>query len=835
MAGGLARGVTLAAVFLETAASRADAHAFGARYDLPVPLGLYLLGAGGAVAVSFVVIALFVRAAAVVPTPRARAFPVLADRSRAGEILAVALFLLVVAAGWFGNQSPLQNLAPAAVWIIWWVGLAYVSALFGNVWALANPWAGLFAWSEALAGRQLSLGWRYPAWLDAWPGVIFLIAFAWIELIFPYSASPFWIASLAALYSLATWAGMAMYGRARWLEHGEAFALSFGVFARLSPFSRERPASNAVAALILFILSSVLFDGLLETPLWGGVAEKLPGNPIFGETFGLLATWLLFVGSYLAICSVMAALAGQERSAGEIARGFAFTLVPIALGYHLAHYLTYLLIQGQYIIPLASDPFGWGWNLFGTAGYRVDISIVGPRFSWYTAVGAIVCGHIVAVLLAHRRALIFFTASRPALRSQYAMTALMVGYTVTSLTILAQPIVDNATKVVEPPPAEVAVPADAILPEPGSGLFRPVGLGHIARAALEFRVLLSPFHDGTEMSAADIVYAYSLAWRWGGGEKADPAIAAATALARRRLVGLKVIGTDAKSNSIRFGNQTVTHPLSVIEVYANVNPSDPDSTAAFAPPWSTVPWTVLALMNEAVTRGWAAFSQGEAEHRGVPWLDLVRDDRLKLRLEALVAEFTHTGYRPQVLKSLVSEQQARDRWTALDAFYRKRGHFLVTDGPYRLKSWSPHGARLEAFRELQYPLGVGSFDNLTIPRRAFITNAVNSAGDLRLSVDVEVLRKFARSYELERQPLPRLASEPTLPGPISLVCRWLVLKTDGTVVLAGMTTPAKDGTIVLPLGGRLRPGAYTVRAAVLVGGNAINLEIARIPYAVPGG
>ncbi len=87
-----------------------------------------------------------------------------------------------------------------------------------------------------------------------------------------------------------------------------------------------------------------------------------------------------------------------------MARHFAFTLVPIAIGYHLAHYLTFLLIQGQYIIPLASDPFGFGWNLFGTAGYRVDIAIVGARFAWYAAVSAILIGHVAAVYLAHIKA-----------------------------------------------------------------------------------------------------------------------------------------------------------------------------------------------------------------------------------------------------------------------------------------------------------------------------------------------------------------------------------------------------------------------------------------------
>jgi hypothetical protein len=828
--------IALAALLLLAAPAGAAAHGFGKRYDLPVPLWLYLIGAGGAVALSFVVIAAFVGG---MPGPRpsarpARRLPVLPARLPAGEAVTAALLLLVLAAGWFGNQDPLANLAPTAIWIIWWVGLAYLSAIVGNIWAAANPWAGLFAAAERLAGRPLSLGRHYPAWLDVWPGLLLLVAFAWTELIFPYSAMPAALAALGALYSLVTWAGMALFGREVWLAKGEAFALAFGVFARLSPFARDRdrPASTAMAALVLFLLSSVLFDGLLATPVWAAVARFVPGPPLVAETIGLVALWLLFVASYAAVCWAMAAAAGGEYSVGEIGRAFAFTLVPIALAYHLAHYLTYLVIEGQYLIPLASDPLGRGWNLFGTAGYRVDIAIVGPRFAWLSAVAAIVAGHIAAVWLAHRKALALFAAPRPRLVGQYAMTALMVGYTVTSLTILAQPIVERPTETAAAPPAEIAVPADAIVPLSGSGLFHPVGSGHTARAGLRFRVLVSPFHDGTEMDAADILYAYSFAWRWGSGAAADPDIAAATALARQRLVGLRVGRLDTTSRSLKFADITLTRALLGVEVYADLDPADPDDAAAIAPPWSTVPWTVLALMGEAVERGWAAFSRGESERRHVPWLDLVRDTPLQQRLAGLVDEFARSGYRPQALAALVSPQQARARWTALAKYYRAHGHFLVTNGPYELKAWSADGATLTAFRNMNYPLGVGSFDNLAIPRRAFVTKAEPVRDGLRLSADVEALEKFARNYRLKREPLAALLAAPDLARPVDLACRWLVVASDGDVALAGTARPAADGSFTLPLRGRLRPGSYTVEAAVLVNGNAVDLAIARFPYSV---
>src|SRR5258708_28439640 len=121
--------------------------------------------------------------------------------------------------------------------------------------------------------------------------------------------------------------------------------------------------------------------------------------------------------------AVMSVAAGRH-SPRDMAQSFALTLVPIAIAYHLAHYLAYLLTQGQYLIPLASDPFGYGWNLLGTAGYRVDIAIVGARFAWYAAVASIVTGHIIAVYLADVRAHQLFPVPRAALRSPVPLTAL---------------------------------------------------------------------------------------------------------------------------------------------------------------------------------------------------------------------------------------------------------------------------------------------------------------------------------------------------------------------------------------------------------------------------
>jgi hypothetical protein len=117
------------------------------------------------------------------------------------------------------------------------------------------------------------------------------------------------------------------------------------------------------------------------------------------------------------------------------------TLVPIAVAYHLSHYFSLLVTAGQFVIPLVSDPFGFGWNLFGTAQYKVDLGILSPYVFWYSAVTLIVIGHVVAVVLAHIAALRVFGSRRDAFVSQVPMVILMVAYTMLSLWILAQPIV----------------------------------------------------------------------------------------------------------------------------------------------------------------------------------------------------------------------------------------------------------------------------------------------------------------------------------------------------------------------------------------------------------
>jgi hypothetical protein len=846
----------------------AHAHGFGQRYDLPIPLSFYLFGTAAAIVITFVLVGLFVR-----ERPRARARAqvdllaisfgrLLAGRApvAAFKLFALVAFLVTIIAGFVGDQNPYKNIAPTMVWIIGWVGVAYVSAFVGDLWAVVNPWRTLLRLTagiaRAISGRGLSFKLPYPAALGVWPAFFLLLALTWVELVYPNPAVPRFLASLAVAYSLLTLTGMSLFGCKTWLRHGEVFSLVFGTFARFAPLDmrtgrqpqlRLRPVgagliesdvvSTSLMAFVLLILASVLYDGALTTPEWGRFESVLAGHfSAFGDfklmalrTMGLFAFWLIFFGTYLAISTLMSVAVGGALPPFVLARNFALTLVPIAIGYHLAHYLTFLLIQGQYIIPLVSDPFGYGWNLFGTAGYRVDIGIVDARFAWYAAVGAILTGHVAAVYLAHRKAIELFASRAAVLRSQVPLTALMVVYTFISLSILAEPIVERRDPA-QPSEigTELVVPEDAVIPQPGTGRLIKVDAGTTAKQKLIYRVLGSAFHDGTRMTAADLLYSYMFAYRWGAGRDASEAppdafIAAASAVMRERLLGIRMVGTDTTSKSFRFGDFEYIRELLVVEVYTSVAPLDAEQDAIVAPPWSTVPWHLLVLMEEAVARGWAAFSETEARRRGVEWLDLVRSPDINARLAALVESFEREGYRPDALQPLVSAQDARKRWAALGAFYRERGHFLVTNGPYQLKRWSNETVTLEAFRDLSYPLGVGSFDAYAVPRRGFITSIEQAKGRIRIFGDIEILEKHMRSYDIVRRPLQSIPADVIKRA--APQCRYIVLDEGGHVVLAGQTPIAADATFELDLRNRLPERRLTLSAQIIVNDNAMNAEI----------
>lgn len=375
-----------------------------------------------------------------------------------------------------------------------------------------------------------------------------------------------------------------------------------------------------------------------------------------------------------------------------------------------------------------------------------------------------------------------------------------------------QPVVRTGT---------IPVPRDALAPEAGTGRLRPVGDGKTARAALTYRVLPSAFHDATKMTPADALYALAFTFRWGAGQAdgagGDPYVQRATALARTWLVGVKVVGV--KTDVLRFGDVKMRYDVPEIEVYLGHTVPDVLQLASVAPPWTAVPWHVLALLEEAVGRGFGAFSAEEASRRGVPWLDPVRDDGLKQKLAALAAEFEAQGFVPEPLRGLVTPRDATHRWALLRRFAIGHKHFLVTGGPYLLHAWSPDETVLRVFRDFSYPLGVGSYNAWAIPLRAYVARVDVRGEQIVVHAEVERIERFAREYRIVTEPLRSAATDA---GPLP-VCRYVVLTADGGVAGVGTVEPDRTGVFRFGLGAGGGPRTVVLALAVL--DNLVNPQV----------
>ncbi len=442
-------------------ASAVLAHGIGAIQDLPVPAWLFYYGAALVLVASFVALGVLwkeprLERASERPLPsglqRVLLSPVL--RVVLGS-LSLALLVLVVTAGLVGTDSPTLNLAPTFVYVVFWLGVPLLSVLLGDVWRVLNPWR---AAADALAYVSGRMGgvWRppfaYPDRLGVWPAAVLLISFVSLELAYRPPDDPRAVAIAALVYSWITWSGAAAFGRQAWFENGDGFSAYFGLFARMAAFGLRkgeiflRAPFSALAkggekagtiALVAVVLGSVAFDGLSRTNWWEDRTHTAAKATVVSiNLLGLLGCILFAASTYLAAVTLARRLAGAQT---DLRTAFLGSLVPIGFAYLVAHYFSLFVLQGQYALPLASDPFHYGWDLFGTKDYVPDLTILEPATIWYVQVGALVAGHVLGLVIAHDRALSLFPSVRSALRAQYAMLGLMVVYTVGGMWILSRP------------------------------------------------------------------------------------------------------------------------------------------------------------------------------------------------------------------------------------------------------------------------------------------------------------------------------------------------------------------------------------------------------------
>jgi hypothetical protein len=389
-------------------------------------------------------------------------------RSQALRIIlgAFSAFLLgvVFVAALIGEPSSAVNIAPTFVYVLFWLGVVALQVLFGNVWSVLNPWRAVgdgVAWAWRTAGLSWEPPLTYPERLGVWPAALTLFCFPAIELVYSEPANPRALALAIALYSYTMWFGMAAVGRDTWTRGGDGFAVYFGLLSKIAPFGERdgrlivrwpltgltgRLEQAGMLAFIAVMLGSVAFDGFSRSAMYQNLRARLeepyilddPGRAELVSTLlalaGLVAGVLAVALAYRLAVGFAERLTKSDRS---LVPDFLPSLIPIALVYAVAHYFNFFLIQGQYAITLASDPLGRGWDLFGTVDYTPNLQPLSPNAVWYIQVGSLVAGHVAGLAVAHDRA-VTILPERDALRSQYAMLALMVLYTVGGLWLLSR-------------------------------------------------------------------------------------------------------------------------------------------------------------------------------------------------------------------------------------------------------------------------------------------------------------------------------------------------------------------------------------------------------------
>ncbi len=381
------------------------------------------------------------------------------------QVVSVFMFVVVLAAALVGSTDPFENLAPTWVYVVFWLGLPLLSVLFGDVWRALSPWraiADAFVWTWERFGREARPLAVFPARFGRYPGAVALLAFVSLELCYSNPSNPRALAFAIALYSYVALFGMLAFGRETWTTRGEGFAILFAYFARIAPFAsvggriRFRLPLTGLAGAeptpgsVVFIavaLGSVGFDGYSRTTTWQNLVARVESpyildRPGTGELLvtglnlaGLLLAIALVLVAFLAACAIARSTVSAPR---PLAPEFVLSLVPIALVYAVAHYFSLFVIQGQFVAPLLSDPFGKGWDIFGTAGVQPNLGVLGPNTIWYVQAASLVLGHVAGLAVAHDRAVSIFRDRHDALRSQYAMLALMVVYTVGGLWLLSR-------------------------------------------------------------------------------------------------------------------------------------------------------------------------------------------------------------------------------------------------------------------------------------------------------------------------------------------------------------------------------------------------------------
>ncbi|WP_049558387.1 hypothetical protein [Nonomuraea sp. SBT364] len=430
-----------------------SAHGIGGRSDLPIPLWLALYTGAGAVLIAFFVVSVLRPR----QRPRSAGVPLPGPVQRAAAARGVrvllraaglAAFGALLATAWFGDGDPSANPAPSWFYVWFWVGLIPLSLLFGPIWRLVNPLRP----PAALARRCLPPAVRREppsGHAGSLPAVAGMVAFLWLELASPQPGSPRAVAVFVSVYAVTHILAGAVFGP-RWFDRADTFEVYAGLLAALSPIGRDAGgrlvlrtppaglragrADAGQTALALVVLGGTMYDGLSRLPVWTGLTRALgqPGTALLATA----ALGIVIAANLLAYRDALRMTRPYARPSAGVADAFTHSLVPVMVGYSVAHYFSFAVFEGQRGWLLASDPFGLGWDLLGVGDAAVDYTLLPPSLIVVVQVGAIVLGHIAGVVSAHDRALDVVRAGE--LRTgQYPMLTLMVVYTGIGITLMS--------------------------------------------------------------------------------------------------------------------------------------------------------------------------------------------------------------------------------------------------------------------------------------------------------------------------------------------------------------------------------------------------------------
>jgi hypothetical protein len=439
---------------------------------------MYATGAAIALVVSFIAAAVFAKA----PLHVAASTPprkVVGTRTAAvawGRRFSLLVLLLCILSGLIGTSDAFRNINMTMFWIMLFLGVPYAIVLFGDFYAAINPWAALVSGIEKISGKPFSGRVAYPSWLGHFPGLVLYMALIAIELF--GQLPPFGLSIALGTYTSIIVLGTWIFGKEAWLSHTEVFGIICRLLGQMSVRGRPRPGGLRLPAVgvlekypadaglilfVLFMLSSTAFDGFHSTIQWlkaywevlypriswADTAWMSMGGNRYAASAALYQVWqwvglilspFLYLGVF-ALFIRLSAIAGRSGlGTRTLMARFTFALLPIAFVYHVSHYFTLLLMQGPKIVELISDPFGFGWNLFGTVHWRIEPITLGMTSLWHTQVALIVVGHVASVLVAHRESLRTFGTPRQATLSQLPMLVLMVLFTASGLWILSLPL-----------------------------------------------------------------------------------------------------------------------------------------------------------------------------------------------------------------------------------------------------------------------------------------------------------------------------------------------------------------------------------------------------------